>query len=689
MFCTKCGKQIEDSAVFCRHCGNPVKRKLQSQKEPEGSCTEDTAEETEPEESSEEEPVNFRRKLMWPLLFTGMLLVAIVLGVIVFQLARAELQYRDLIGQAESYVEEEDYEGAEEAYLKALELKKNRSEAVLGMARVYILQQKLQQAEEALANSGMQESGEYQRLLEIAGFELSLEGIDTAHFPIVRMNLNCNGNRELTSENITILEDGQEFAVTDYQQQGNAISLQYETADSGYESERRNIRLSVRIDEFVFEYTWDYDTPVFLPADVQVVSTDVSEYPKVKVYLRVDDAQSQDTVEALGADAFVVRERLEGGEYLAREVHSAEILEGNQGLNIVLAADKSNSIYESDMEKIKQVMGDFVLSLHYEVGDKAEILAFDSIVQQMCRYTDDTSLLINGIHNMSPDGLTALYDAIYTGINHAGLQGGARCVIAFTDGMDNMSSHTPDQVIEYALTNQVPVYIIGVGDSVAESTLRYTAESTGGRYWYIDELYDLEEIFNEIYTEQKKLYVVEYESDSSIDAYQWRQLDIRLSGNGYKGETEFEFEPVHSLGDVEHTSRYEIFREDLTWEQAAQRCQDMGGHLATVTSEDEENILIQMAEDAGIDFVWLGGYTSYDENGQVFGHWVTGEEFSYEAWCQDEPSRIDKDGTEEWYIMLWNIPALGGWTWNDQRNDPASAMEAMRENMGYICEFDS
>lgn len=436
------------------------------------------------------------------------------------------------------------------------------------------------------------------------------------------------------------------------------------------------------------ESAGDEEASAVLTADVQVVSTDVSSYPFVKVYLRVDDPQTQEMVESLGAEAFSVSERLEGGEYLAREVRSAGILDGNQGLNIVLAADKSGSIDPEDMDQIKQVMEDFVLSLNYNAGDKAEVLAFDSIVQQMCAYTNDSSLLINGIHNMFSDGSTALYDALYTGIDHAGLQGGARCVAAYTAGTDGVSSHTPEQVIEYALAKQVPVYLIGVGDSVDESILRNIAESTGGRFWHITEPHELEQAFHELYTEQKKLYVVEYESDSSADSGQRRQLDIRVSGNGYQGGTEFGFEPVHFLGDVEHASRYEVFKEDLTWEQAAQRCREMGGHLATVTSQEEQETLIGMAEDAGIDFVWLGGYTSYDRGGNVFGHWMTGEVFSYAAWCQGEPSRADQDGTEERYIMLWNIPSLGGWTWNDQRNDPAMASEAMKGSMGYICEFD-
>ena len=48
----------------------------------------------------------------------------------------------------------------------------------------------------------------------------------------------------------------------------------------------------------------------------------------------------------------------------------------------------------------------------------------------------------------------------------------------------------------------------------------------------------------------------------------------------------------------------------MTWEEATRRCQEMGGHLATITSQDEMDQLIAMAEAEEVRFVWLGGYTS-------------------------------------------------------------------------------
>ena len=183
---------------------------------------------------------------------------------------------------------------------------------------------------------------------------------------------------------------------------------------------------------------------------------------------------------------------------------------------------------------------------------------------------------------------------------------------------------------------------------------------------------------------------MEYISDAAQDAYASRELDVRVTGDGYRARNEVAFQAVPSVDPTAHTSRYELIKEAVTWEEATRRCQEMGGHLATITSQDEMDQLIAMAEAEEVRFVWLGGYTSSDSSGNVFGHWVTGEPFSYEAWCVDEPSRVDSsDGVEEWYIMLWDIPSLGGWSWNDQRNDPLAVVPSMRDAMGYICEFEN
>lgn len=418
--------------------------------------------------------------------------------------------------------------------------------------------------------------------------------------------------------------------------------------------------------------------------DAKLVSTDVSEYPKVKLYFNITDEYG-DSVSLAKAKA-AIRERLSGGEFVEREVKSIQRLEGREGLSIDLVVDKSGSM-DGSLYRVQEVMTQFVESLDYKAGDKVEIISFDSYVMYMCSYTSDVNLMRNGIYNMTPYGMTALYDALAEGITNAKNQGGARCVIAFTDGYDNESYHTPGEIINMACNYGVPVFIIGAGD-VDSYTLQNIAHSTGGYYWDIDDLYDMNDILRQIYDEQKDMYCVEYISDSSIGQYDERNIQYIISDGDYGSSGDQYFTPIKTIEKVQHSSRYELVKETVSWSEANQAAINKGGHLATITSESEMQQLSQMAEKAGLKYVWLGGYTSvrYDE---AFGHWVTGENFDYTAWYPGEPSRNDKDGAPEMYLMLWKVQ--DEWSWNDQRNDPAgeTGIKSFIDATGYIIEYEN
>ena len=129
--------------------------------------------------------------------------------------------------------------------------------------------------------------------------------------------------------------------------------------------------------------------------------------------------------------------------------------------------------------------------------------------------------------------------------------------------------------------------------------------------------------------------------------------------------------------------QYEIFLEDVTWEQAKAKCEEKGGHLATVKSADQLAEIIDLAQQKGATYVWLGAYRA--ENS----HWyyVTGEALDYTVWDKGEPSAIDMDGTREDYLLLWYRKNQGTWSYNDMRNDPVSVAASYRGKLAYICQY--
>ena len=141
--------------------------------------------------------------------------------------------------------------------------------------------------------------------------------------------------------------------------------------------------------------------------------------------------------------------------------------------------------------------------------------------------------------------------------------------------------------------------------------------------------------------------------------------------------------PTPEPTDTPH-ARYEIYVENVTWEQAKKLCEDKGGHLATVRSDEQLAEIIKLAEEKGALYVWLGAYRATNS------HWyfVTGDALSYTQWDKGEPSAMDMDGTREDYLLLWYRKNKATWSYNDMRNDPVSvAPGTYSGKLAYVCEF--
>ena len=137
--------------------------------------------------------------------------------------------------------------------------------------------------------------------------------------------------------------------------------------------------------------------------------------------------------------------------------------------------------------------------------------------------------------------------------------------------------------------------------------------------------------------------------------------------------------------------RYAIERSDLSWTAAAELCKNSGGYLAVINNQDEFNQITALADERGVERLWIGCHRAVGEyvweNGEKVDRSVDPASTGMALWDQGEPSFIDTgDGTEENYIMLWKVN--GRWCYNDSRNDPAGEFWGWRGTIGYVCEFE-
>ncbi|MBL7044774.1 MAG: protein kinase [Pirellulaceae bacterium] len=106
--------------------------------------------------------------------------------------------------------------------------------------------------------------------------------------------------------------------------------------------------------------------------------------------------------------------------------------------------------------------------------------------------------------------------------------------------------------------------------------------------------------------------------------------------------------PTDPLLNPKNGHYYQRIDVPMSWHEAKEYCESLEGHLATVTSS-EENVFVY--ENFGTDHVcWLG---ATDEAEEGTWQWVTGEPFEYTNWFRGQPS-----GGVEHYLALGNTRSV-------------------------------
>lgn len=149
-------------------------------------------------------------------------------------------------------------------------------------------------------------------------------------------------------------------------------------------------------------------------------------------------------------------------------------------------------------------------------------------------------------------------------------------------------------------------------------------------------------------------------------ADRWYTYSSRVSFTVTTGEFK------SSAESIVDGKRYELFNITMPWTEAKAKCEELGGHLVTITSKEEADVVNSLVAKGGRYCYWMG---MTDEDGE----WVniTGEPTSYSNWISGEPNNTY--GVEH-YGVVRNI---SGNNWNDVMNMYGS------QYVGFICEYEN
>lgn len=163
--------------------------------------------------------------------------------------------------------------------------------------------------------------------------------------------------------------------------------------------------------------------------------------------------------------------------------------------NFVLVLDRSGSMSGRPIEDARMALIGFIRSM--QEGDRAALVTFESNVRLDRGFTENRQDLIASVNNIRTGDMTRFYDAVAKASQVLSRQSGMKVIIFLTDGNDNMSGFSLQDIREMNIGEGVFVYGIGLGD-VDHRSFHDLAAATGGDYRAAGSSADLAGLYEEV-----------------------------------------------------------------------------------------------------------------------------------------------------------------------------------------------
>ena len=475
MFCKNCGSPLDDNASFCGNCGAKVNQE-KAQAEPSSN-------------KKKHSPLKFVFLILALLLVCGGLYATVGLN-----MRKNHLMSKIEESKVDEYVTAgkrlnkqwsklgiTDFSDKNDLLKDFKKINKNVSDFQSCCKEIKTMQE--EKADYDLAHENYEE---YEKLLsdcadaikeEDASGALELfQEVNQSFTDLKAANNDYIDDRIDTYENLD-LKGAEDRVKTSYDKNLSKIHELTKSEDRDYKALQKAFNT---MDQTIFMYIEPKN-----PLEITVQQVDASEFPKVKLYVNMKDPATQKVPDNLDKTLFYINKEDANQKYVKQVVTSVNQLNEKEALKINMVADVSGSMDGAPLAEAKNIMINFINSVQFDAGDLVELTSFSTGVRLEQEFCDDPNVLTNDINALYTDDMTSLYDALYTAVERVATQTGARCVIAFTDGNDNYSNCTPQDVIDVAKRYHIPVFIIGIG-SVNSNDPSQIAAQTGGAYYNIN-----------------------------------------------------------------------------------------------------------------------------------------------------------------------------------------------------------
>ena len=198
--------------------------------------------------------------------------------------------------------------------------------------------------------------------------------------------------------------------------------------------------------------------------------------------------------------------------------------------------DVSGSMGGDKILKARTALSRFINLSH--PSDEYFLIAFNSRAQLLLDRTRDADAVLQKLTLVNPKNNTALYDAVYLGIERV-TRGThqKKAILIISDGQDNSSRYNFGEVRRLMKESDVVTYAVGIlggGDMGSQVGMQGQAfldeltSVTGGKSFYPSSDIEMDEIFERIALELRHQYSIGYTPKDFQPDGKWRKVKVKV-----------------------------------------------------------------------------------------------------------------------------------------------------------------
>ena len=211
----------------------------------------------------------------------------------------------------------------------------------------------------------------------------------------------------------------------------------------------------------------------------------------------------------------------------------------NRPVDLALMVDSSASTFKD--EKFELDAAAHFVGQVVRPGDSLGVFEISEAVTEIGEFSDNVPRLQNDVRRILPGSGTSIYDAVVLGSNALSRrpEGRRRAIVMVTDAGETTSGADFDEARRAAIASGELIYTIVIRpiknengrNTAGEHAIVTITDSTGGNMFTLDDLSQLQSMFDEIDRELRTQYLLGYYPQPTPPPGSDRHVQVKVDGN--------------------------------------------------------------------------------------------------------------------------------------------------------------